>query len=197
VLFGGLAYGGIRVAQRSADPFGRLAAAAITAWLVGQALINMGAVVGLVPITGIPLPLISFGGSSLLLTMVAIGILLSLAKTEPAAAQVLAARKASKSAARLASNSRRRLSLRRRHHSETAGGKQSAGGRAKRAPGKVVSPDRESKRKGRNKAGRGTVTGGQARRQRGSGSRTGRARRLGLTSQPRGSARTRRRLPNR
>ena len=197
VLFGGLAYGGIRVAQRSADPFGRLAAAAITAWLVGQALINMGAVVGLVPITGIPLPLISFGGSSLLLTMIAIGILLSLAKTEPAAAQVLAARKASKSAARLASNSRRRLSLRRRHHSETPGGKQSAGGRAKRARGKVASPDRESKRKGRSKAGRGTVTGGQARRQRGSGSRTGRARRLGLTSQPRGSARTRRRLPNR
>ena len=60
VLFGVLAYGGIRVAQRSADPFGRLAAAAITAWLVGQALINMGAVVGLLPITGIPLPLISF-----------------------------------------------------------------------------------------------------------------------------------------
>jgi cell division protein FtsW len=196
-LFGVLAYGGIRVAQRSADPFGRLAAAAITAWLVGQALINMGAVVGLVPITGIPLPLISFGGAALLVTMVAIGILLALAKTEPAAAQVLAARKASKSAARLAGSSRRRLSLRRRTHSETPGGKQKAGGRGKRARGKVASVDRESKRKGQGKAGRAAVTGGQARRQRGSGSRTGRARRLGLGSTPRGSARTRRRLPNR
>ena len=196
VLFGVLAYGGIRVAQRSADPFGRLAAAAITAWLIGQALINMGAVVGLLPITGIPLPLISFGGSSLLLTMVAIGILLALAKTEPAAAQVLAARKASKSAARLASSSRRRLSLRRSRHSETPGGKQKSG-RGKSARGKGAAVDREAKRRGRGKAGRSTVTGGQARRQRGSGSRTGRARRLGLTSQPRGSARSRRRLPNR
>ena len=197
VLFGVLAYGGIRVAQRSADPFGRLAAAAITAWLVGQALINMGAVVGLLPITGIPLPLISFGGSSLLLTMVAIGVLLSIAKTEPAAAQVIAARKASKSASRLASSSRRRLSLRRRRHSETpAGTKKSGGrGRAARGKGKGAAVSREAKRAG--KAGRNAVTGGQARRARGSGSRTGRARRLGLSSQPRGSARTRRRLPNR
>jgi cell division protein FtsW len=202
VLFGVLAYGGIRVAQRSADPFGRLAAAAITAWLVGQALINMGAVVGLLPITGIPLPLISFGGSSLLLTMIAIGILLSLAKTEPAAAQVLAARKASKSAARLASSSRRRLSLRRRRHSETpAGAKGSGRGKAGRGKGRGsstgISAQREAKRAGKSKAGRSAVTGGQARRARGSGSRTGRARRLGMTSQARGSSRTRRRLPNR
>jgi cell division protein FtsW len=204
VLFGVLAYGGIRVAQRSADPFGRLAAAALTAWLIGQALINMGAVVGLLPITGIPLPLISFGGSSLLLTMIAIGILLALAKTEPAAAQVLAARKASKSAARLASSSRRRLSLLRRRHSETASRSMVTGRRGK-ARGKAgkrggsagASVDREAKRAGQGKAGRGAVTGGQARRQRGSGSRTGRARRLGLSSQPRSSARTRRRLPNR
>jgi cell division protein FtsW len=202
-LFGVLAYGGIRVAQRSADPFGRLAAAAITAWLVGQALINMGAVVGLVPITGIPLPLISFGGAALLVTMVAIGILLALAKTEPAAAQVLAARKATKSAARLANSSRRRLSLRRRRHSETLG----AGGRGKAGRGRIgrgragrkqdPALNREAKRSGQAKTGRGAVTGGQARRQRGSGSRTGRARRLGISSQPRGSARTRRRLPNR
>ncbi len=106
VLFGVLAYAGIRVAQRSAEPFGRLAASAITAWLIGQALINMGAVVGLVPITGIPLPLISFGGSSLMITMVAIGVLLAVAKTEPAAAQVLAARAASRSAHRTATGGR-------------------------------------------------------------------------------------------
>ncbi len=100
VLFAVLAYGGIRVAQRSADPFGRLAAAAVTAWLIGQAFINMGAVVGLVPITGIPLPLISFGGSALVPTMFSIGMLLALAKTEPAAAQVVARRAAGRSARR-------------------------------------------------------------------------------------------------
>lgn len=101
VLFAVLAYGGIRVAQRSADPFARLVAAAVTAWLTGQAFINMGAVVGLVPITGIPLPLISFGGSSLVPTMFAIGMLLALAKTEPAAAQVVARRSARRSARRM------------------------------------------------------------------------------------------------
>jgi cell division protein FtsW len=99
-LFGVLAYAGIRVAQRCGDPFGRLVAAGITTWITAQALINMGAVVGLLPITGIPLPLISFGGSSLVPTLFAIGILLSLAKQEPAARQVLADRTARRSARR-------------------------------------------------------------------------------------------------
>lgn len=98
VLFGVLAYAGIRVAQRCADPFGRLVAAGITTWITAQALINMGAVVGLLPITGIPLPLISFGGSSLVPTLFAIGILLALAKNEPAARHVIADRAARKSA---------------------------------------------------------------------------------------------------
>lgn len=84
LLFGVLGYAGIRVAQRTADPFVRLAAAAITAWLVGQAVVNMGAVVGVLPITGIPLPLISFGGSALVPTLVAVGLLASFAKTEKA-----------------------------------------------------------------------------------------------------------------
>jgi cell division protein FtsW len=81
-LFGILGYAGIRIAQRTTDPFVRLASAAITAWLVGQALVNIGAVVGLVPITGIPLPLISFGGSSLIFTLAAIGLLVNFARTE-------------------------------------------------------------------------------------------------------------------
>lgn len=97
-LFGVLAYAGIRVAQRCGDPFGRLVAAGITTWVTAQALINMGAVVGLLPITGIPLPLISFGGSSLVPTLFAIGILMALAKNEPAARQVVADRAARKSA---------------------------------------------------------------------------------------------------
>jgi cell division protein FtsW len=99
-LFGVLAYAGIRVAQRCGDPFGRLVAAGVTTWITAQALINMGAVVGLLPITGIPLPLISFGGSSLVPTLFAIGILLALAKQEPAARQVVADRAARRSARR-------------------------------------------------------------------------------------------------
>jgi hypothetical protein len=62
------------------------------AWVLTQALVNMGAVTGLLPITGIPLPLISFGGSALLPTLVALGMLASFARREPGAAEALAAR---------------------------------------------------------------------------------------------------------
>src|SRR3954454_17794471 len=89
VLFGTLTYAGVRIAKRSTDPFARLAAAGVTAWLAAQSLINIGAVVGLVPITGIPLPLVSFAGSALIPTMVAIGMLLSFARAEPGAQQAL------------------------------------------------------------------------------------------------------------
>lgn len=93
LLFAVLAYAGIRVAQRSRDQFSQLAAAAVVAWLMVQALVNIGAVIGVLPITGIPLPLISAGGSSLLPTMFALGMLMSLARREPGAAAVLAARR--------------------------------------------------------------------------------------------------------
>ena len=92
LLFATLAFAGIRIAKRSTDPFSRLAATGVTAWVAAQALVNMGAVVGLLPITGIPLPLISFGGSALIPTLVAIGMLLSFARREPGAAEALAAR---------------------------------------------------------------------------------------------------------
>ena len=92
LLFATLTYAGIRIAKRTGDPFSRLAATGITAWLSSQALVNMGAVVGLLPITGIPLPLISFGGSALVPTLVALGLLLSIARREPGAAAALAAR---------------------------------------------------------------------------------------------------------
>ena len=92
-LFATLVYGGIRVAKRTTDPFARLAAAGITAWFGAQATINIGAVVGLLPITGIPLPLVSFGGSALLLSLVALGMLLSFARNEPGAPEALAARR--------------------------------------------------------------------------------------------------------
>jgi len=91
-LFCAIAYTGLRIARRVADPFARLVAAACTIWLVGQAFINMGAVAGLLPITGIPLPLISAGGSSLVLTMFVLGMLASFARQEPGAAAALHAR---------------------------------------------------------------------------------------------------------
>lgn len=91
-LFGLLGYAGLRVATRVNDPFVRLAAAAVVAWIAGQAIVNMGAVLGVLPITGIPLPLVSYGGSALLPTLAALGMLLSFAKREPGAREALAAR---------------------------------------------------------------------------------------------------------
>ncbi len=91
-LFGVLGYAGLRVASRVKEPFPRLAAFAIVTWIMGQTMINIGAVIGLLPVTGVPLPLVSYGGSSLITTMVALGVLLSLAKTEPQAQRTLAAR---------------------------------------------------------------------------------------------------------
>jgi cell division protein FtsW len=98
VLYGGLAYAGLRIARRVPDTFARLCAGAITVWLTAQALVNMGAVLGLLPITGVPLPLISAGVSSLIVTMVAIGMLMSFARSEPGAVQALAAAGPSRSA---------------------------------------------------------------------------------------------------
>jgi cell division protein FtsW len=90
-LYGGIAFAGLRIARRAPDTFARLASGAITVWLVGQALINMGAVLGLLPISGVPLPLISAGVSSLLASLAALGMLMAFARTEPGAARVLAA----------------------------------------------------------------------------------------------------------
>jgi len=81
-LFVGFAYAGIRIARRAPDPFGRLVASGITVWIVGQAIVNMGAVTGLLPITGVPLPLVSFGGSALVISLTAIGILANIARQE-------------------------------------------------------------------------------------------------------------------
>ncbi|GAB3205813.1 putative lipid II flippase FtsW [Marinactinospora endophytica] len=91
-LFGVLGYAGLRVAARADDPFVRLASVAITAWIVVQALVNIGTVIGVLPITGIPLPLVSAGGSALIPTMAGLGMLLAMAKSEPQAREVLAAR---------------------------------------------------------------------------------------------------------
>src|SRR3954468_21074779 len=77
---------------RAAAPCARLAAAAVTVWVVGQAVLNIGYVSGLLPVTGVPLPLISAGGTSLLVTVFALGMLASFARYEPDAAAQLAHR---------------------------------------------------------------------------------------------------------
>lgn len=91
-LFGLLAYAGLRIARRVKDPFTRLAAASTTAWILVQAIVNIGAVISVLPITGIPLPLVSYGGSALIPTLIALGMLLAFAKREPGARQALSAR---------------------------------------------------------------------------------------------------------
>ena len=79
-MFAFLAYLGIRIARGAPDRFGMYIAAGITIWISVQALVNMGAVTASLPITGVPLPLVSFGGSSLVVTLIGIGILTNIAR---------------------------------------------------------------------------------------------------------------------
>jgi cell division protein FtsW len=78
-LFLFLACLGVRTARRAPDRFGSLVAAGITIWIATQALTNMGAVTGVLPITGVPLPLVSFGGTSLVVSLAAMGVLINIA----------------------------------------------------------------------------------------------------------------------
>ena len=71
---------GVRLTCNARTRYAALLAAGITAWIVGQAVINIGAVVGLLPVTGVPLPFVSFGGSSLVINMFAMGILANIAR---------------------------------------------------------------------------------------------------------------------
>jgi cell division protein FtsW len=80
VLFLAFGYLGIRTSLGAPDTFGALLAAGITAWICLQAFINIGVVVGLIPVTGIPLPFVSAGGSSLIISFAAVGILLSVSR---------------------------------------------------------------------------------------------------------------------
>ncbi|WP_244524660.1 putative lipid II flippase FtsW [Trujillonella endophytica] len=93
-LYGVLAYAGFRIARRSADRFVQLACVAITVWLVGQAAMNMGYVVGLGPVTGVTLPLVSAGGTSLVLTLFIVGLLIRFARSEPDAIEYQRQRRA-------------------------------------------------------------------------------------------------------
>ena len=84
-LFALFAFTGLRITKLSSDPFVRLVAGGATVWICGQALINIGYVTALLPVTGIPLPFISAGGTSLLTTLFVFGMLISFARHEPAA----------------------------------------------------------------------------------------------------------------
>ncbi|MHB1549447.1 MAG: FtsW/RodA/SpoVE family cell cycle protein, partial [Acidimicrobiales bacterium] len=82
VLFFALAWYGLKVAQVAPDRFGSLLAVGITTWIISQAVINIGAVIGMLPVTGIPLPFISYGGSSLVILMASVGVLVNIAGQE-------------------------------------------------------------------------------------------------------------------
>ncbi|MGV0791023.1 putative lipid II flippase FtsW [Mycolicibacterium sp. XJ1819] len=90
-LFGLFAYTGMRIARRSVDPFLRLLTATTTLWIMGQVFINVGYVVGLLPVTGLQLPLISAGGTSTATTLFIIGIMANAARHEPEAVAALRA----------------------------------------------------------------------------------------------------------
>ncbi|MEI5673765.1 MULTISPECIES: putative lipid II flippase FtsW [Nocardioides] len=98
LLFLTIAYAALRVARETADPFVRYATFGIVIWLLGQMIINVGMVLALLPVIGIPLPLISYGGSALLPSLVALGLVIGFARREPEAARALAQRRKARSA---------------------------------------------------------------------------------------------------
>jgi len=81
-LFGLFAWAGFRIAARETDPFSRYVAVGITCWIICQAVINVGGVIDALPITGIPLPFISYGGSALVAEMAGAGLLLGIARRQ-------------------------------------------------------------------------------------------------------------------
>ncbi len=75
--------GFVRVVRSSPDPFVRVVTSGIMVWLIGQAFVNIAVVLGFLPVLGVPLPLLSAGGSSLVASLVAIGVVLSFARHAP------------------------------------------------------------------------------------------------------------------
>ena len=87
-----MAYAGLRIATRSNDPFVRLCVAAVLTWFMVQSVVNIGAAIGVMPITGVPLPLVSYGGSAMVIGLVALGLVLAAARADPAVRAALAVR---------------------------------------------------------------------------------------------------------
>ncbi|MEV7758876.1 putative lipid II flippase FtsW [Microbacterium sp. NPDC089180] len=92
VLFAVFAVGAFRIIRRTDDSFVRIVAGAITLWIVGQALVNIGVVLRIFPVLGVPLPFMSQGGTSLLSVLIACGVLLSCARTLPDHREVVESR---------------------------------------------------------------------------------------------------------
>lgn len=91
-LFGLMALAMVRIIRRHPDPFVQVTTGAVLCWIIGQAFVNVAVVIGLAPVIGLPLPLVSAGGSALIMTMAALGVVISFARSEPGAAEALAAR---------------------------------------------------------------------------------------------------------
>jgi cell division protein FtsW len=106
-LFSLLGYAGLRVAQRARDRYSKLLVAGLTSLIMVQATINLFAVMGLAPLTGVPLPFVSYGNSSLLVTLLAVGLILNVARGGTAAAGKLRVVEGGRSPARKRSGSSR------------------------------------------------------------------------------------------
>lgn len=91
-LYGVLLYALVRIVLASPDPFVQIATAGTAAWIGGQTIVNIGTVVGLMPVIGVPLPLISSGGSALITTMIAVGVMLGFARRLPGVPEAMRAR---------------------------------------------------------------------------------------------------------
>ncbi|MDJ0313248.1 putative lipid II flippase FtsW [Arthrobacter sp. H35-D1] len=83
-LYGVLAFAIFRVVNTRNDPFSRITCGMILTWIIGQAVVNIAVVVGLLPVIGVPLPLISYGGTALIMVLAALGVVLSFSRTDPA-----------------------------------------------------------------------------------------------------------------
>ena len=88
-LFGLFGYAGLQTAKKARDPYAKLLAAGLTSLIVIQAVINLFAVLGLAPLTGVPLPFVSYGNSSLLTLLAAVGVLLNIARAPGAKLRVV------------------------------------------------------------------------------------------------------------
>lgn len=93
IFIGTIAFVALSLARKTNDLFTKLIATSVAAWIVVQSIINIGAVLGLLPVTGVPLPLVSYGGSSLVFTMSAIGVLMAVLRAEPSVKADLKKRK--------------------------------------------------------------------------------------------------------
>jgi len=133
--FAAFAVLGYRIAIRCRDPFGRYLAAGATSLIAGQAFVNLGAVLSMLPLTGVPLPLISVGGSSLVVMLALVGVMLNVANSESGAAAKAKPRRKSTDAKpkqqQQPAAAKPRPDRRRRHggarRTGTGGGKRAAG----------------------------------------------------------------------